>query len=164
MAESICRLLNKKLFIINLGEAVARGLDFEWVIEGATRQALFQQALMYIENFEKITEDVKGESFLRTLSATITKYKMMRFLSSNTKVMPVFLSNRHTLISIDFPPTDHRSNSVLWKSISKKYLLDDNINLESIKAANFILVEARWMTHSDWLKIWHYFAVVKTIE
>ncbi|MGC2426487.1 MAG: ATP-binding protein, partial [Nitrososphaeraceae archaeon] len=138
MARGICRLLNRKMFIIDLRESFLQGLDFEWVVEEVIREALFQQALVYIESFDKVIEDVKNESFYKTISNIISKYEKATiiccFLSSSSNILPVYLSKRHILVSIDFPYPDRNSSLVLWQSISKKYLVDDDINLDLISS------------------------------
>jgi hypothetical protein len=90
MAKGICRLLNKKMLIIDLRESFLQGLDFEWVVEEAIREALFQQALVYIESFDKVIEDIKNESFYKTISNIITRYEKATiiccFLSSSSNI------------------------------------------------------------------------------
>jgi len=80
MAKGICRLLNKKMLIIDLRESFLQGLDFEWVVEEAIREALFQQALVYIESFDKVIEDIKNESFYKTISNIINRYEKAKIL------------------------------------------------------------------------------------
>ena len=138
MAKGICRLLNKKMLIIDLRESFLQGLDFEWVVEEVIREALFQQALVYIESFDKVVEDVKNESFYKTISNIITRYEKATiiccFLSSSSNILPVYLSKRHILVSIDFPYPDRNSSLVLWQAISKRYFVDDDINLDIISS------------------------------
>ena len=145
MAKGICRLLNKKMLIIDLRESFLQGLDFEWVVEEVIREALFQQALVYIESFDKVVEDVKNESFYKTISNIITRYEKATiiccFLSSSSNILPVYLSKRHILVSIDFPYPDRNSSLVRWQAISKRYSVDEDINLDSNQQANFTLVE-----------------------
>lgn len=129
LAESVSYLLKVPLLKLDLAEVFARNLPFESTIQMVMREALLQQAIVYIHDFDKIHEDNRRITLAKIMSDWIQEYSPITFISGKLDFLESFLSKMHLLVSVN---VDSKPKISFWENIARKYKIERNIDFALI--------------------------------
>jgi AAA+ superfamily predicted ATPase len=122
LAGTLCREAGVPLLVADLGDVLHRAANatgFEDGLRDLFRQAILQQAALYLENVECLSgEDEKLERNRRVFRHTVDELSWLTFLSTARPWSPGDLFMGHTFISIHLPPPGLASRDDLWMQLA----------------------------------------------
>ena len=114
LALHICRRLHSFLLSLDAELLLARGSEAEDLLRLAFREALLQQAFLYLENAEVLLRDA-ARPLLKALQAAISEFGWLVFLSAATPWTPKQAFTDCLFHSVELPLPDVPARAVAWE-------------------------------------------------
>jgi SpoVK/Ycf46/Vps4 family AAA+-type ATPase len=134
LAEVISHDRGLPLLIGDVERMIGGQLPFEEMVWLLGREAVLQQSVLCLENFDcLLTDDDKYQSHLKSLLEAIQCFSRLTFLLGSRPWKPKGLLNEHIFIDLEFPIPDDRARKRLWEGYLKgHYQLADDVDLRAL--------------------------------
>jgi SpoVK/Ycf46/Vps4 family AAA+-type ATPase len=118
LAAALCAAIGAPLFVADVRELTRRFEDFEDAIHRVYRQALLNQAALYLENFDSLMDQEQGPNRRNALRTVIDELAWLTFIGSETAWSPGRLFHPHMYVNAELPVPDLAAREELWRRIS----------------------------------------------
>jgi SpoVK/Ycf46/Vps4 family AAA+-type ATPase len=134
LAKVICHDRGLPLLIGDVERMIGGQLPFEEMVWLLGREAVLQQSVLCLENFDcLLTDDDKYQSQLKFLLEAIQCFSRLTFLLGSRPWKPKGLLNERIFIDLEFPIPDDRARKHLWEGYLKGYYqLADDVDLRAL--------------------------------
>jgi SpoVK/Ycf46/Vps4 family AAA+-type ATPase len=118
LAAALCHAVDVSLLVADLGGLIARFENFEDALRSVFRQALLNQAAVYLDCFDRLTDDEQSSARRSSLKRAIDEMSWLTFLGSEAPWSQSDLFHPHVYISTELSMPDFAGREALWKSLA----------------------------------------------
>lgn len=134
LAHAVCQDIGVPLLIVDTEKMTGGQMPFENITSLLGREAILQQAVLCIKNFDHLfTDDEKHQFQLRLLLEVFRTFSPLTFLLSSRSWKPQGYLKEDIFIEQEFSIPDYESRKGLWKNrLNSHYTLSGDVDLNTL--------------------------------
>lgn len=118
LAAALCHAVGVPLLVADVGELIARFENIEDALRSVFRHAFLNQAAVYLDHFEGLTDEERSSTHRNSLKRAIDEMSWLTFLGSEKSLNLGDLFHPHVYIKTELPMPDLAAREDLWKSLA----------------------------------------------
>lgn len=136
-ARTVCCSMGMPLIIADLEKMIFSEIYYDELLRLLGRQLMIGHTALCINNFDMLlTEDGRYKEKLTSLLQMLEKYAPITFILGKTEWSPSIVNENVVFMGVEFPYPKASQRKEYWTKFSKKYLLDNSVNIDDF-SGNF---------------------------
>jgi len=127
ISYAICEELNKKIIVLDIEALINNEANFEEITYLTFREAMIQNAAVYIEHFEHLyADDIKNNFYRNIIFKNLEGFKGISFIASKERIE--LTEKQISLFKIEIPVLSYSMRKKIWRKFLGTEISEEDVD------------------------------------